>query len=182
MTQQGETTNYSVADHVEALLKHAGAAPQSGYRYINAVLVNDEMPSAQAGDEHHGASAPVRYDPDRLRKLAVVPVRRALLSPTLSGHHDPNKLARVIMLWYQRKRRRSRPFEKKTRPVKRPESSTDPSSIANQRIDARPSNGRTDSGAARQGSDNGQGRQTISAPSPDQNVLMPTSSSDKKQP
>ncbi len=133
MTQQGETTNYSVADHVEALLKHAGAPPRSGWRYINAVLVNDELPSGQANDGHYGASVPVNFDPDRLRELNVVPVRRALLSPTLSGHHDPNKLARVIMLWFHRKKRR-KPLEKKDPKVaRRPEAPT-----LGQRVETRP--------------------------------------------
>ncbi|MBI2809249.1 MAG: YvcK family protein [Candidatus Melainabacteria bacterium] len=164
MTQQGETTNYSVADHVEALLKHAGAAPQAGYRYINAVLVNDELPTTQTGDEHQGASAPVKYDPDRLRKLSVVPVRRALLSPTLSGHHDPNKLARVIMLWFHRKKRR-RPLEKKTSFAQRPETSTGGS-----RVDARP--------LPKTGGQNGEDQSASSASS----VINTTTTITNKQP
>lgn len=103
MTQQGETTGYSVSDHVEALLKHAGASPRAGYKYINAVLVNDEESTTQVDDVHYGICAPVRYDPDRLRELNVIPVKRAIMSATLTGHHDPNKLARHIMLWYHRK-------------------------------------------------------------------------------
>lgn len=121
MTQQGETNNYSVADHVEALLTHAGAAPRTGHRYVNAVLVNDELPSGQPNDGHYGTSIPVKYDPDRLRELGVIPVRRSLLSATLSGHHDPFKLARVIMLWFYRKKRRKPLLEKKTKVTLSPE-------------------------------------------------------------
>jgi uncharacterized cofD-like protein len=133
MTQQGETTDYSVADHVEALLKHAGAPSKAGYRYINAVLVNDEMPGGQVADGHnYGTSVPVRYDPDRLSKLNVVPVIRALLSPTLSGHHDPNKLARVIMLWFHRKKRRKSLEKKAPNLAQRTESTS-----AGQRVDTR---------------------------------------------
>lgn len=40
MTQPGETDGYSVSDHVNALMKHAGSK-----KIIDAVLVNDFMPS-----------------------------------------------------------------------------------------------------------------------------------------
>ena len=40
MTQPGETDNFSVSDHVNALIKHAGSK-----KIVDAVLVNDFMPS-----------------------------------------------------------------------------------------------------------------------------------------
>lgn len=119
MTQKGETTDYSVADHVEAILSHMSVPPRGGFRYMNAVLINDEMPSASAREAYAQAGcAPVRFDPERLRELTVAPHRRALLNPTLSGHHDPHRLAKVIMLWFYRKKRR-RPVNKQQKLVHR---------------------------------------------------------------
>jgi hypothetical protein len=48
----------------------------------------------------------VRYDPEKLKSLGVVPHRRSLINPAVSVHHDPFKLAKVIMLWFLRKRRK----------------------------------------------------------------------------
>jgi hypothetical protein len=87
-------------------LAYAGGQ-QRGNRLLHAVLVNDQLPDI--GDDQEslaqfGSARPVRYDPDRLRELAVVPVRRSLISPTTGVHHNPHKLAKVIMLWFHRKR------------------------------------------------------------------------------
>jgi len=108
MTQEGETNDYSVADHVQTVLAHAGGQ-QRGSKVLHAVLVNDQLPLI--GDdpeslEKFGSARPVRYDPDRLRAMAVVPVRRSLINPATGVHHNPHKLAKVIMSWYNRKRPR----------------------------------------------------------------------------
>lgn len=110
MTQEGETTDYSVADHVQAVLAHAGQNQGRNSRLLSAVLVNDETPILDPDPQtlqKYGNAKPVRYDPDRLRELGVVPVRRSLVSPEITVHHDPVKLAKVIMLWYYRKKRKS---------------------------------------------------------------------------
>lgn len=104
-TQKGETANYSVADHVRALLEHAGfsAGSQLGLpqRFLDRVLVH--------GDETKGVNIPepVRFDPDKLKALGVRPMVRDVASEVLPGHHDPEKLAEALMMWYvQRKNRR----------------------------------------------------------------------------
>jgi uncharacterized cofD-like protein len=112
MTQDSETTDFSVSDHVQAVLVHAGGQMQKGARLLNGVLVNDEMPLLEqdaASLAKYGKAQPVRYDPDRLRELGVVPVRRSLIDPNVSVHHDPARLAKVIMIWYYRKRRKKPP-------------------------------------------------------------------------
>ena len=106
MTQEGETNDYSVADHVQAVLGHAGGQ-QRGNRLLNAVLVNEQLPVIGDDPESQakfGSARPVRYDPDRLREMSVVPVRRSLINPTQGVHHNPHKLAKVIIAWYNRKR------------------------------------------------------------------------------
>jgi hypothetical protein len=51
-------------------------------------------------------ATPVRYDPERLKELKVVGVLRSVLSSTLNCHHDPDKLAKAIMEWFVRQKKR----------------------------------------------------------------------------
>lgn len=104
MTQIGETNSYSVADHVQALLSHAGCPAGAGYKFIDAVLVNDEEPAVKPG----APVAPVLYDPERVRELGVRVLRRPLLSHDEVGHHDGIRLARALMFWFLRQKRRKR--------------------------------------------------------------------------
>jgi uncharacterized cofD-like protein len=107
MTQVGETSNYSVADHVQALLVHAGCPLGAGYKFIDAVLVNDEEPAVKPDSP---VSA-VRFDPERLRDLGVRVVKRPLLSHEATGHHDAIRLARALMFWFFRQKKRKRPVK-----------------------------------------------------------------------
>ena len=102
MTQLGETVNYTVGDHLGALLTHAGIPAGAGYKLIEAVLVNNQLLEAPAGV----TVAPVRFDPERLRELGVRAIRRPLLGRELAGHHDSTRLARALMFWFFRQRRR----------------------------------------------------------------------------
>lgn len=102
MTQKGETNSYSVADHIEAILTHTSTPLSLGYRLVEAVLVNDQIPQVEEG----AVVEPVRYDPDRLRDYGVIPIRRPLISQQTKGHHDPEKLAKTVMLWHLRHGRR----------------------------------------------------------------------------
>ena len=123
MTQAGETTDYSVADHVQAVLSHATHPTQSTSRVgrlLNAVLINDQTPIVEQDADSiakYGKAQPVRYDPEKLRELGVVPVRRPLVDPHVSVHHDPAKLAKSIMLWYYRKKRQKPPVKPQTNPL-----------------------------------------------------------------
>ncbi len=118
MYQKGETVNYTVADHVRAILSHAGYpnGSQAGttVRFIDRVLVN-LVPGEDLAALPPGM---VRFDPERLKALGVRPMLRELGSKGLPGHHDPEKLAAALMLWYVR-RSRSKGFFPK-RPPKQP--------------------------------------------------------------
>lgn len=105
MTQPGETTDYSVGDHVHAILSHSGTSIAS-MPIMDAVLVNDygEPPTGLPA-----GARPVRYDPDKLRELGVMPIRKSLVSDATPSHHDPLKLARVIMMWFFRSKKKKRP-------------------------------------------------------------------------
>jgi uncharacterized cofD-like protein len=92
-TQQGETTGFDLARHVEALVAHAGTG------IVDAVLANN----------HFGARVPSDYpaEPVRLRwppDLATPP-RLALddiVDPDNAHHHDPARLAAALVGLYER--------------------------------------------------------------------------------
>ncbi|MBI5172042.1 MAG: gluconeogenesis factor YvcK family protein [Candidatus Obscuribacter sp.] len=90
MTQPGETTGYSVGDHVEALLAHAGPVRTPAGRLLHAVLVNE----SEGGRENE-----VRYDPEKVKELGLTLLRRPLTSATAVSHHDSTRLARAIIMW-----------------------------------------------------------------------------------
>ncbi len=96
MTQMGETINYSVADHLEALLRHANVSGQSANRLVQSVLINDQLPTVSA-DSLIGA---VSFDSDRVNALGITVLRKPLLDESVSGHHDSEKLANEIMMWF----------------------------------------------------------------------------------
>lgn len=110
MTQPGETTDYSVGDHVQAILAHSQTPFGAGMRLMHAVLVSDYSNAAysnsSAAANSSAGNKPVRFDPERLRELGVVPIRKALVSESTVSHHDPLKLARVIMMWFFRTKRK----------------------------------------------------------------------------
>lgn len=117
MTQRGETINYTVSDHVKALLIHAGFAngTQAGakQRFMDRVLIN----KLDAANPELPANI-VHFDSEKLRPLGVRPMIRDVGSSVLPGHHDPEKLAAALMLWYAR-RSKSRPLFRR-RPPKPP--------------------------------------------------------------
>lgn len=102
MTQKGETEDYTVGDHCEALLAHSGTPMDKGYKLIDAVLINDQIPVIPPGTP----ARPVPFDQDKIRSFGLIPVKRGLVSPQSAGHHDPQMLSKIIMLWFFRTKRR----------------------------------------------------------------------------
>lgn len=104
MTQRGETMNYTVADHVSAILQHTGFGPghpgRPASKLLEAVMVNGQPPAF----DPQLPAVPVRYDPDRLKEMGVRAVVRPLCGDDFPGHHDPVKLAQSLMLWYFRQK------------------------------------------------------------------------------
>lgn len=92
MTQPGETDGFTAADHVEALLHHAGAA------LFDYVLVNSQKPDDAALARYSGVGAEwVDPDVDRIRRVGLRPVRGAFINRSNVVRHDADKLARMIM-------------------------------------------------------------------------------------
>lgn len=102
MTQRGETTDYSVGDHVEALLTHSKTPLDAGFKLIDAVLVNDQLPEIPTASP----ARPVHLDQERVRSYGLIPVKRGLVSPESGVHHCPQLLSKVIMLWFFRSKRK----------------------------------------------------------------------------
>ncbi|MBV8582727.1 MAG: YvcK family protein [Candidatus Eremiobacteraeota bacterium] len=91
MTQPGETDGMTAADHVEALLRNAGA------RVFDYVVVNDEPPSRLAAMYAEEGQLPVQADAGRIAPLGVEAVCASVISETKTVRHDPEKLATVVV-------------------------------------------------------------------------------------
>lgn len=97
MTQPGETTGYSVADHIRAIDKACGRA------LFDAVLVHKKSPSAQALIRYaQGNSHPVFLDREDIIKLGrrIVPANVMHEDEKNCVRHDSQRLARVLIRWY----------------------------------------------------------------------------------
>jgi len=97
MTQPGETTGYTVSDHIAALLQHT-ANPN----LIEAVLANDRHPEKLLGKYKEKGQEPVLIDADVVQKLGIRLIARNLIKEEDLVRHDPRLLARAIMLWHKR--------------------------------------------------------------------------------
>ena len=99
MTQPGETDGFSAADHVNALMKHAGSR-----KIIDTVLVNDFMPSNLAKKYELSGSYPVKLDYENLKKLGVKVFSRKLIEDNKDGfvRHSSNRVARAIYYWFRK--------------------------------------------------------------------------------
>jgi len=96
MTQDGETENYTAADHVRALLDHGG------HNLFQFALVNDRPLPADALNPYLRENAsPVTVDDEALRALGVTPVY-ASVSDWKGGliRHDSAALANALMTLY----------------------------------------------------------------------------------
>lgn len=99
MTQPGETDGFSVSDHLNALIKHAGSK-----KIVDTVLVNDFMPSNLAQKYQMSGSYPVKVDFDNLKKLGIKVFSRKLIEDNKEGfvRHSSNRVARAIYYWFKK--------------------------------------------------------------------------------
>jgi uncharacterized cofD-like protein len=120
LTQPGETTDFTVGDHVEALMLNSGTPPGEGYRLMDTVLVSDISKTApeRLAALPEGA-VPVRFDGEKVRSLAVGAISKGIVSDAAISHHDSIKLARVIMMWFVRTGTRRKPPKKKSNDSKK---------------------------------------------------------------
>ena len=110
MTQPGETDGYSVADHVTALISHAGSK-----NIINTVLVNDAIPSNISVKYQESGSYPVKSDFEKLKSLGINWFAKKLIEDSREGlvRHSSNRVARAIFYWYRKELKSEKGFLKK---------------------------------------------------------------------
>ena len=101
MTQPGETTDYTVASHVNALLKHA-----KGKKILDAVLVNNRLPDKISEGYAKSGSIPVRLDMENIVPIGIEVVSQKLIQENKDGlvRHSSNRVARAVYYWYKKSR------------------------------------------------------------------------------
>ncbi len=97
MTQPGETTSYSVSDHIAALLMHANYP-----NLIDGVIVNDRHPERLLEKYKEKGQEPVLIDADKVQKLGIRLVARNLIKEENLVRHDSHLLARAVLMWHKR--------------------------------------------------------------------------------
>ena len=101
-TQVGETEEFALTDHLEALSSHGMGD------VIDAVLVNDNFKARQP---HNYPAAPVRIDVPLSSKSGPQIIARDVVDDENAHRHDPRKLASVLLTLYDERaiaRRRPR--------------------------------------------------------------------------
>jgi uncharacterized cofD-like protein len=98
MTQPGETLNYSVSDHIKAIVVHAGVEESEANKLIQMVVVNNDIPNI----DDSSLCKPVLLDEEKVNALGIEVMNKPLLNAQPVGvqnyQHDSNKLAQYIML------------------------------------------------------------------------------------
>jgi len=99
MTQPGETDNYTVSDHLSAIIEHAQEP-----HMIDAVLVNDKFPEEALGKYKEANQIPVEIDYDEIQDMGIKVVPRRLIEESTGNlvRHSPQRVARAIYYWYRR--------------------------------------------------------------------------------
>ena len=105
MTQAGETDNYSVASHVNAIIDHAGSS-----NIMDAVLVNNSLPKNISPGYAKSNSYPVVLDMENLKPTGVKLVSSKLIEEEESKNglvrHSSSRVARAVYYWYKKQMRR----------------------------------------------------------------------------
>lgn len=109
MTQPGETDNYTVSDHLKALIQHAGSN-----KIIDAVLVNDYLPDNLAGKYQEAGSYPVKLDVPEVKKLGIKIFAKKLIQDSREGlvRHSSTRVARAVYYWFKQQQKKSSGFFK----------------------------------------------------------------------
>lgn len=99
MTQPGETDDYSVSNHVNAIIGHAGSN-----KIMDAVLVNDSLPDNLALKYKAANSFPVKLDAENIKAAGVKIVSKRLIEENKEGlvRHSSHRVARAIYHWYRK--------------------------------------------------------------------------------
>ncbi len=109
MSQPGETTGYSVSDHIKAI-DHA-----CGQRLFNAVLIQKTSPSMACLDRYaQNDSFPVLLDEEDVQKLGRQVLAVNVMEEDNKGslRHNSRKLGRALFFWYRQQKAEVRDNER----------------------------------------------------------------------
>lgn len=102
MTQPGETTGYSVGDHIKAILQHTQDYFSREQSLIDFVVVNNVTPHPKQLEKYEADNQyPVEIDYSEVKKLDVKVRPANLLQKGNLVRHNPYKLAKAIIQIYQ---------------------------------------------------------------------------------
>lgn len=110
MTQPGETDGYSVSDHIRALFTHAGCN-----KLVDAVIMNDYIPSNLAQKYQQAGSYPVVIDEENIKNLGVKLFTKKLIQDSKEGlvRHSSARVARAINYWFKKELKLEKTAKKK---------------------------------------------------------------------
>jgi len=99
MTQPGESDNYAVSDHINALYKHADSD-----KLIDAVLVNNSLPQNMSEKYAQCGQFPVVLDKQNIK---VDIVEKKLIEESKEGlvRHSSHRVARAVYYWFRKSQR-----------------------------------------------------------------------------
>ncbi|MDQ6846626.1 MAG: YvcK family protein [Candidatus Dormibacteraeota bacterium] len=90
-SQPGETQGYTVSEHLSAIEHHVGG------NLFDYVIVNSNLAPALPASAQAAGTSRILFDRDEASRKPVHYILADVVSPAVSSHHDPEKLARVIM-------------------------------------------------------------------------------------
>lgn len=98
MTQPGETDDYTVYDHVKAILDHS-----KHDNILDTVLVNDSLPDNLANKYKEANSFHVEHDLEKVKALGLKVLIRRLTDQNNEGlaRHSAKRITRIIYSWYK---------------------------------------------------------------------------------
>ena len=93
MTQPGETSDYSVGDHILKLIEHC-----EGHLLFPNVIINSGIPSSESLQRYEAEGAGmVSFSRDRLANMGLRIMERDLLGEDGVIRHEPERLARAVL-------------------------------------------------------------------------------------
>ncbi len=90
-SQPGETTGYTVSEHLAAIEEHVGG------NMFDYVVVNSNFAPTLPGSAREAGVTRIVFDRDRCTTRPVHFVLADVVNARVTSHHDSDKLARVIM-------------------------------------------------------------------------------------
>ncbi len=101
MTQEGETDDYTAADHLKQIISHTNK------NIVNCCLVNSGRLTSELLSKYaQQKSFPVLFDRDRLRKMGISPYEADVINRIDYLRHDSCKTAREIIRIYNKRRKK----------------------------------------------------------------------------